>query len=50
MEKAFIDLLKCTPTSKSVLTHIDTKNPFFIEVDALDFSLESVLSQLGGEG
>ena len=46
MEEAF-QLLKTTFTTAPVLIHPDFSKPFFIEIDASNFALEAVLSQLG---
>jgi hypothetical protein len=45
-EEAF-ETLKKAFTSTPILVHAGSSKPFFLEVDALDFALGSVLSQYG---
>jgi hypothetical protein len=48
-EEAF-ETLKKAFTSTPILVHAGSSKPFFLEVDALDFALGSVLSQYGENG
>ena len=41
--------LKKTFTSAPILAHVDSAKPFIIEADVSDFSLGSILSQLGDD-
>lgn len=49
VDQAFQDLKKAFTTA-SILSHPDFEKPFFLESDALDFALETVLSQHDEEG
>ena len=48
-EKAFESFKKAF-TSAPILVHADSSKPFFLEVDASDFALGSMLSQYGEDG
>jgi hypothetical protein len=48
-EEAF-ETLKKAFTSTPILVHADSLKPFFLEADASDFALGSVLSQYGEDG
>jgi hypothetical protein len=44
------EMLKKAFTSASILVHVDSSKSFFLEADASDFVLVSVLSQYGEDG
>jgi hypothetical protein len=48
-EKTFEALIKAF-TLAPILMHADSLKPFFLEADASDFALSSVLSQYGEDG
>jgi hypothetical protein len=48
--KEAFETLKKAFTSAPILVHADSSKPFFLEADALDFALGSVLSQYGKDG
>jgi hypothetical protein len=49
VEEAF-EALKKAFISAPILVHADSSKPFFLEVDASNFTLNSVLSQYGKDG